>query len=175
MIQSIAKVRGSLLKPIVALLHFIQSVVDSSRLLDVDLSWLRSLSLGDQDAQDTVLEAGLDSVLVNSGREGEGTVELSNGALADPVFRLAGVFLLLGNTLLLGLLGDLVARLGWIVLNGGLVAELLLFGVLAILDETLWALALFTHMLVAAGDGEGVVVGPLNVDVLLLDPGKFAL
>jgi len=175
MIQRSAQIRDSLLKPIVALLQFVRSVVDSILLLDVDLSWLRSLSLGDQDAQNTVLKAGLDGILIDSGWEGEGTVELSNGALADPVLRLVGVFLLLRNTLLLGLLGDLVARLGWVVLNGGLVAELLLFGVLAILDEALWALALFAHMLVAARDGEGVVVGPFDVDVLLFNTRKFAL
>ena len=55
-------------------------VVQSSRfdLLNADLTGLRSLSLGDKDAQDTVLETSLDGFLVDTSREGEGAVEFSD-------------------------------------------------------------------------------------------------
>lgn len=39
-------------------------------------------------AQDTVLQVGFDRILINAGREGEGTVKLSDGALGNPVFGL---------------------------------------------------------------------------------------
>ena len=55
-------------------------VVRSSRfdLLNADLTGLRSLGLGNKDAQDTVLETSLDGFLVDTSREGEGAVELSD-------------------------------------------------------------------------------------------------
>jgi hypothetical protein len=67
---------------------------DCSPLLDVDLAALRSLSLRDDDAQNAVLEASLDSILIDAGRESKGAVELSNGSLRDPVLGLGRLLML---------------------------------------------------------------------------------
>jgi hypothetical protein len=157
---------------------------DCSPLLDVDLAALRSLSLRDGNAQDTVLETSLDSILIDTRREGERAMELANRALGDPVSRL-GRFLLLRHFLLVGLLSDLrvvVAGVCSLILDGRLVLELLLvlavfelLLVLTVLDEALWALTLFADVLVAPGNGQCVVVGPFDVDVFLVDAGELAV
>jgi len=76
--------------------------------LDGDLALGRRGRLGHDDGQDAVLQAGADVVLVDARREGEGAVELADGALADPVLvtvvaaglaRLRGVVLALGAAL----------------------------------------------------------------------------
>ena len=149
------------------------TLIGPTCLLDVDLPRLRSLSLRDDNAQNTILQASLYSFLVDTGREGERAVELSYRALANPVLRL-GRLVLLGNLLLVGLLCDLVG-LGRIILNGRLVTNLLLVRVLAVLDEALWALTFFADVLVATRDGQGVVVGPFNVDVLLLNTRELSV
>lgn len=82
---------------------------------------------------------------------------------------------MLGDVLVLGLLGDLVVGFAGVVFNGGLVAELLLLRGFAVFDETLRTLAFLADVLVATRDGQRVVVGPFDVDVLLLDTGKFAV
>lgn len=82
---------------------------------------------------------------------------------------------MLGDVLVLGLLGDLVVGFAGVVFNGGLVAELLLLKGFAVFDETLRTLAFLADVLVATRDGQRVVVGPFDVDVLLLDTGKFAV
>jgi hypothetical protein len=101
-------------------------------------------------------------------------VEFSDGALADPVLGL--VLVVLGDVLVLGLLGDLVV-LGFVgvVLDSGLVTELLLLGLFTVLDEALWALTFLADVFVATRDGQRVVVGPFDVDVLLLDTGEFSV
>jgi len=53
-------------------------------LLDVDLLVDGLRSLGDDDLEDAVLQAGLDGVLVNASGEGKGAVELADRAFADP-------------------------------------------------------------------------------------------
>jgi hypothetical protein len=146
----------------------------STRLLDVDLAGPRGGSLGNEDTQDTVLEAGLDSILINPSWEGKAAVKLSDRTLRNPVLRLGG-FVLLGDLLLVGLLGNFVVGLGGIVLDGGLVTELLLLRSFCALDEALWTLAFLADMLMATGDGQGVVIGPLDVDVFLVDAGKLAM
>jgi len=83
----------------------------------------------------------------------------------------------LGDVLVFRLLGDLLVVVGFagVVLNSGLVTELLLLGRLAVLDEALRALTLLANVLVATRDGQRVVVCPLDVDVLLFDTGEFAV
>jgi hypothetical protein len=144
------------------------------RLLDVDLARLRSGSLGNEDAQDSVLQAGLDSILVDACRECKAAMELSDRAFRDPVLGLGGL-VLLGNLLLVRLLGDLGVSLREVFLDGGLVTKLLLLRSFAALNEALWALALLADILVTTGDGESVVIGPLDVDVLLLNTGKLSM
>lgn len=87
-------------------------------LVDSDASGLVLLGLGDGDAEDTILEAGAHSVLVDSGREVEGARELAERSLGEPVLGVVDrllLGLLLGSfgSFLLGVLeiGDLGARL----------------------------------------------------------------
>ena len=54
-------------------------------LLDGDLLGARSSLLRYNNREDTVLQARLDVVLVDTVREGKGAVEFSDGAFADPV------------------------------------------------------------------------------------------
>ena len=87
----------------------------------------------------------------------------------------------LRNLLLLRLLGHLsvlVRGLNRLVLDGGLV--LLIFAgfellMLAVAFDSGGALTFFADVLVLAGDLEGVVIGPLDVDVLLVNAGKFTV
>lgn len=80
-------------------------------LLDVDPLGGGRRCLGNDDVEDAVLHAGLDGVLVHSGREGEGPMKLADGAFGDPVSRL-GLFAILlvglGDLLVLGAGGFLL-------------------------------------------------------------------
>lgn len=127
------------------------------------------------DAQDSVLQAGFDGILVDAGGEAEGAMEFPNGTLGDPV---------LGFVLALSFfrrLGDL-ARL----LRGAALFSSLFF------DSGFVALRSICHVtgdtaagfvspvggvfpLGAAFDDQGVGVGEFNVDVLLIETGQFAL
>lgn len=80
-------------------------------LLDVDSLRGGSRRLRNDNIEDAVLHASLDGILVDSGRKGEGTMELADGAFGDPVSRLVLV-----ATLLVGL-GDLLV-VGAIALFG---------------------------------------------------------
>jgi hypothetical protein len=103
-------------------------------------------------------------------------VELADRALSDPV--LGPALRRLGDILGGISLGDgglLVAALAFI-LDGRLlvfVLVLLVFG--ALVDEALGWGAAFGAVLRAAADGEGVAIGPFNVDVLLLDSRQLAV
>jgi len=164
-------------------------MIESSmlHLLNVDALALRSSSLRDDNAEDAVLETGLHRVLVDTGRESEGTREAAAGHLANPVARLRLLWLLL---LLLGHFGGLAfGALGcvWVgaghlglVLDSRLVVVLAFaFGDLALLslafDEASWRLAFFVDVMGLTLDGQGLWVGELDVDVLLLDARKLAM
>ena len=132
--------------------------------------------LWNDDAQDTVLQAGFDPILVNSGREGEGTVELPNGALGNPVFSLALVVFLgvlffggFGDFLILGAIGR-----GFfiVIFDGGFVRRLGSIGHISS-DAALRLVSTIGRIfaLNAAFDDQGVGVCELNVDVLLIDTG----
>ena len=105
-------------------------------------------------------------------------MEASNAPLADPVFVLG---LLLPGDSLLGLLGNLgvLGGLSGLVFDAGLVLLVLVGGLELLLLLTGFdsgrALTLFADVLVLAGDGQGVVVGPFDVDVLLVDAGELAV
>lgn len=60
-------------------------VSECRRLLEGNLADGRSSRLGNDNGEDAVLQAGLDSVLVNTTGEGEGALELADRALAGPV------------------------------------------------------------------------------------------
>ena len=103
-------------------------------------------------------------------------MELADRALSDPVLgpALGRLGDILGG-ISLGDGGLLVAALAFI-LDGRLlvfVLVLLVFG--ALVDEALGRGAAFGAVLRAAADGEGVAIGPFDVDVLLLDSRQLAV
>lgn len=115
--------------------------------------------LGDGDAEDAILQTGLDAVVVDTGREGEAPGELAHATFGDPVRVL---WLMFGDVLASGG-GDLCAG------RPGLWLLLLLLRFLG----RGWLAAFFTVVLGAAPDGEGVFVGELDGHVLLVDTGEF--
>lgn len=156
-------------------------------LLDGDLPRLLSRSLGNGNAEDTVLQAGLDVVLVDTVREAEGTVELANGALSDPelglrLVLLVSVVVLNLNLVVLALvvLSGRRGGLGRIIFDGGLVAivVVVLDGGDAAGGGTLdggGRGARGVGALNTTLDDEGVGISELNVHILLIDAGKLAV
>lgn len=149
------------------------------------------LGLGHGDAQDAVVEVGRDGLLVDAGGEAEGARELADGALRDPELLdgLLLLLLLLGGGLGGGDLGGggagLLGLLGRLVLDGGLVARVVLFGLAALgdgaahlgaaLDEAGGRRARGVVALGPARDHEGLRLGELDVDVVLLDAGELTV
>jgi len=142
---------------------------------DGDLARLALLVLGNDDAEQAILHSGSDAVLVDSAWECERPGEFSNTAFGNPklglrLLRLGG-FLLLDN--LSGALSALVLDSSLV----SLVAIRALDGTLSrsTFDEagrrgTRGVAALSTTL-----DGQGVGIGELNFDILLLDSGEFAV
>lgn len=62
--------------------------VAGKHLLDGDASGDWSLRFRHQDVQDAVFQTGLDAILVDALREGEGALELADRTLGKPVFGL---------------------------------------------------------------------------------------
>lgn len=124
--------------------------------------------------QDTVLQAGFDPILVNAGREGEGTVKLSDGALGNPVF---GLVLLVFLCVFFGGFGDflILCAIGGgflvVVLDGSFMS----FGSIGHVSSDAALRFVSTiggvFALNAAFDDQGVGVRELNVDIFLIDPG----
>jgi len=143
-------------------------------LLNGDLLASLLLGLGDQDGQDAVLHGSMNSVLVNTDGEAEGTGELANAALRDPVFLLR---LLMGGGRLGVLLGNLGGGgFGILVLDGSLMS-LLRDSTFSsgCLDETSGASAGFVFALSTTLDCESIGVGEFDLNVLLVDAGKLAM
>jgi len=143
---------------------------------DGDLARLALLVLGDDNAEQTILHACSDVVLVDTGREGEGAREFSDTAFRDPKLglRLLG----LSRLILLGDLGG--SAFSTLVLDGGLVSLVSvgsLDGTLgwSTLDETSGWSARGVASLGTAFDGQRVGVGEFDLDILLLDTGKLAV
>lgn len=170
-------------------------------LVDQDAATLVLLSLGDYDGQDAVVEVGADLVVVDAAWELEGARELADAALRDPELVLGklGLGLLCGCLALLDL-GDRGGRSRAaggsgagvvldVVLNRGLVGlVVLLFLLLGRLGDGAAHLDLFALLEEAGGrragsvgalhvaaDDDGLRVGELDVDILLLDAGKLAV
>ena len=98
--------------------------------LDRDTLALVFGRLGDRHVQDTILEAGLDGILVDARGKGEGAVEFADRSLGHPEFGAAAGFGR-GLIMLLGDLGALAAFFPALVL--------LLFAVLLVFDSGLVA------------------------------------
>lgn len=126
------------------------------------------LNLGDMDAEDTVLHRGLDMVLIHAGWKGKASGELSNAALRNPEL----VLLLLWFRILL-------CNLSTLILNRSLVCLAIraLDGSWSSLafDETGWWGARCVAALAATLDGQGVGVGELDLNILLLNAWEFAM
>lgn len=130
-----------------------------------DVDFLARLFFGrlvDTDGEDAIFQFRRDVVTIDSGREAEGSRELSPGALGDPVGKL-GFFLLSGRGL------DNFGRLAisTFVVNSGFVRRILGSFYL------LWWCSLLMVRLRVAGNDQRLLVGELDREVLLLDAGKF--
>lgn len=125
------------------------------------------LQLGNDDAENTVLQAGTHVLLVNTVGEGEAACELANAAFGHPI----GVFGLVLADFLAARGGDLSRRLAvlWLWLLLALAALLLLA-----FSRLRWSLTFFSDMLGATLDGQGLLVGKFDAHVLLLDARQFA-
>lgn len=145
------------------------------RLGDGDLSRLALLVLRDGDGEQAILHGSGDAVLVDTGWEGKGPTELADAALGDPELGLG--FLGLGRLLVLG---DLGGTLSTLILDGSLMSLV----VVRTLDRTLsWGTldeasrgsAGGVAALGVALDGQGMSISKLDLDILLLDSGEFAV
>lgn len=162
------------------------------RLVDSNAAGLMLLRLGNRDVQDTVVEAGRDSILVDTAREAESAGELANGALRDPelllgllvlVLVLLGVLIvLLGNSALL--LGLVLGMLLGIILDRDLVGLVVMLAALGNSAARLGITVLkvagrrsagLVAALDVAGDDDGLRVGELNVDILAIDAWQLAV
>ena len=149
-------------------------------LLDADLPRRLLMRFRHHHAQDPILQARLDRILINTAREREAAVELAHRALRDPVLEP-----LLALRLLLLVLDDLgAAALGGrhavraLVLHGRLVVLVAFarLGDLALLGPALdGGTAAGVLALGTALDDEGVVVGELDGHVLLVDARELAV
>jgi len=147
-------------------------------LLDADLPRRLLMRLRDHHAQDSVLQARLDRILIHTPGEGEAAMEFPDRALTDPVLKA----LLLRLLLVLDDLGASACR------GSGSISALVLYGRLMILVtlSRLSDLALLgttfdswraarVLSLCAPLDDQGVVVGEFNRDVLLVDARELAV
>lgn len=114
--------------------------------LDSDASRLVLLGLGDNNAQDSVLESSRDVVLVDACGEVEAARELAKGALGEPV---------------LGLVSGLLLTLLGVFVLGDLIAAFVRGGFLLILDGSVVGVLVFLMFLTALSDG-ALVLGTLN-------------
>jgi len=150
-------------------------------LVDGDLAARLLLGLGDDNREDTILHGSMNSILVDTNREGERSRELANATLRNPELGL-GLLWLLGFLLgdfgrgLLGGGGLLVFDVGLVVL---VVSVLAGFGDGArrggTFDKASGRGAGLVRAFGATLDGDGVIVAELDLDILLLDTGKFAV
>jgi hypothetical protein len=153
-------------------------------LLNVDASRLVLLGLGDNNAQDTIVEFSRDVVLVYTSGEVEAARKLAEAALGEPV---------------LGLVSKLLLNLLGLFLVGNLSAGLVSLGLLLILDSGVMGAAVFLVVVgdsasgfsaldEASGRSAGSVgafglaanehslrLGELDVNVRLLHAGEFAV
>jgi hypothetical protein len=127
-------------------------------------------------AKDSVLHRSLHLILVNTGGEGEAAGEFANAALGNPELNI--ILGLLSGPVLLDNLGGSLSTL---VLNSSLVSlvSLLAFGDgtlgWCILNEAGWWSTGGIAALGVAFDGQSVGVRELDVNILLLNAGKFAV
>jgi len=150
---------------------------------DGDLARLGLLLLGNDNGEQAVLHGSGDMVLVDTSWECEASAEMADAAFRDPELGF-GLLVVLVLVWLGGLvsLGDFSgSTLSTLIFNGSLVC---LVVTVAILDGTLRGTAFdeaswwSTGRVVALGaalDGQGMGIRELDLNVLLLDSGEFAV
>lgn len=157
---------------------------ESSSGLNLNPPLLHLPRLRHHDAQNPILQARLNRILLNSSRERKAAMELADATFRDPVLILKSVIIrnLLGGGRMFGDLGVgvFVGRFinvgifyRWLLRLLGF--DALLLSISPILNESLWSLTFLSHVLVTAGNGQGVAVRPLDIHVLLLHAGQLAV
>jgi len=140
------------------------------------------LSLRNDNAKNAVLHRSLDSILINANREAEAALEFADGAFRNPVSGLRLLGLVVGG---LGLgVSDLGAggTLFTCVFDGGFVGFVVMLTAFSdgasgsgSLDISGGRSTRGVGALSATFDGQGLGVAELDLNVLLLDTGKFAV
>ena len=148
---------------------------DRPPLIDIDALGLVARSLGDHDAEDPILQARLDRILVHARGEAERAMELANRALRDPVLGTTNLplsFPLRSNNLPSPSLLPLVF---FVVLHSRFMALPRIRHVTR--DASVGFIGPFGGILAlgAAFDDQRMRVGELDVHVFLLDAGQLAL
>lgn len=153
-------------------------------LLNANASRLVLLGLGDNDAQNTIVEFSRDVFLVYTSGKVEAARELSEAALGEPVLGL--VVRLLLNLLGLFVVGDLSAGLVslglLLIFDSGVVGVVVFLVVIgdsasgfSALDEASGRSAGSVSALGLAADEHSLRLGELDVNIRLLHTGEFAM
>jgi len=131
---------------------------------DRDLPGLLGRGLWNSDSENTILQARLNIVMVNRTWTLEGPGEAANGSLCNPVAQSIRVSVLCHFL---------------VVIGGSDFGGLLLFVSSSVFfvfhSLNCSAFPLFRAMFCVAGDGQSVVVAPLNIDVGLFDARQLTL
>lgn len=163
---------------------------DRTSLVDSYLARILLLDLGHADAQNTIVETGLDLLLVDRGGEVEGPLEMTKRALRDPesLGRLLLLLLLLVLVVLdhFGFAAILLVGRIVLILDRGLVGTLVVLlllllttlgdgGFLVALDVAGRGSTRGVGALGVAADHQGLRVGELDVDVVTIEAGELAV
>jgi len=129
--------------------------------------------LGDHDTQDSILEVGLDSILVHAGGEAKSTMEFPHRALGDPVF--SSVLLNFAAFRNFADLSSLPRSTGSLfIFNASFMAGMVRHFARDATTRRLGVVGgIFSFD--ATLDDESVGIGELDVDVLLFEAGELAL
>ncbi len=142
--------------------------------LDVDLATsLGGSELWYSDAQDTLLQTGLDSILIDTAGESKAAVELADRALADP--ELGVVLAGFDDILLVGVCcGNGRSFVVWLlILDSGFVGRGIRDSAAVAVLLVIWST--FVVMFRATFDNQSVWVGELDGDVFLVKARKFSV
>lgn len=141
------------------------------------------LGLGDNDAQDAIVEFSRDVLLVDTSWEVEAARELAETALGEPVLGLvSGLLLDLLRLFLVGDLGAGLMSLGLLLILDSCVVGIVFLAVVgdgasgfSALDEASGRSAGSVGALSLATDEHGLRLGELDMNIRLLHAGEFAV
>lgn len=147
-------------------------------LIDGDLAAGLLLGLGDDNGKNAILHGSMNSILVDTNWEGEGSREFANAALRNPELGLGLLWLLgilLGDS---GVLGStlLVFDIGLVVLALTILAS---FGDSTrgggTFDEARWGRAGLVRSFSSTLNSDSVVIAEFDIDILLLNAREFTV